>query len=517
MRICFKLQQINAPQYERKAMRSLIQWLLLVSFSILIVACQSMVAPSHQSPPPLWAADSVLRVMVTSQGYHFHRPWQQRRPVTKRAIGVIVPGGRVLVTGLLVANARYIELETVDTREKHRASVEVVDYEANLALLKPENPDFLANRLPLPLTTKEITAGDDLTTWQVKPNGDIISNKGKIISVELSAYAQGNFFLTYRLGNDLQYQFDNHTLPVVQGRALAGLVLPSNGNSQTIDVIATPVIAHFLKDANDGDYQGFPLAGFRYGPTLDPQLRRYINLPDKHSGIYVQKIIKGGPADIAGLRAGDVITHIADQDVSNTGQYNHPAHGQTSLSHLLRTQHHVDDVVGFRVFRNGETITLKVRMDHRRPNEFLVPPYVIDKPPSYKIVGGLVFQELSMTYLREYGKNWHSRAPIHLLYYNQNQDYLNGDQREKIVIISGTIPTSYTIGYEQLANLVVLRINGKTIRKLADIAPALQQPVNGFHKIEVEQHPKAIFLDPAELERIHEVIQKRYRIPVQTP
>ena len=122
-----------------------------------------------------------------------------------------------------------------------------------------------------------------------------------------------------------------------------------------------------------------------------------------------------------------------------------------------------------------------------------------------------------MSYLREYGKNWHSQAPIHLLYYNQNQDYLNGDQREKIVIVSGIIPTSYTIGYEQLANLVVLRINDKPIGRLAEIKTALKQPLDGFHKIEVEQHPKVIFLDPTELTRIHDVIQKRYRIPVQTP
>ena len=498
-------------------MRSPIHWLMVFILLTTVNACQSVMAPAPQSPPPLWAADSVLRVTVTSQGYEFHRPWQQRKPMTRRAIGAIVPGGRVLVTGLLVANARYIELETIDTHEKHRATVDVVDYEANLALLKPEKPGFLSERHPLPLTTQEIAAGDDLTIWQVKPNGDIISSTGQVISIEMNAYTQNNFFLAYRLNTALQYQFDNMTLPVLQGRTLAGLVLPSGESGQPIDVIASPVISHFLKDAQDGAYQGFPLAGFRYGPTLDPQLRRYINLPEQYSGIYIQKVIKGGPSDRAGLKAGDVVTHIAGRDISNTGQFNHPTYGQTSLAHLIRTQHFVDDIVDMQVFRDGKFRTLKTRLDHRRPDEYLVPPYVIDQPPQYSIVGGLVFQELSMSYLREYGSNWRSRAPVHLLYYNQNQDYLNGDQREKIVIISGVIPTSFTIGYEQLANLVVLRINDKPIGKLTDISAALKTPVNGFHKIEVEQHPKVIFLDPAELDRIHEVIRKRYRIPVPTP
>ena len=33
------------------------------------------------------AVKSIIRVTVTSQGYHFHRPWQQRRPTTQTAIG----------------------------------------------------------------------------------------------------------------------------------------------------------------------------------------------------------------------------------------------------------------------------------------------------------------------------------------------------------------------------------------------------------------------------------------------
>jgi S1-C subfamily serine protease len=498
-------------------MHSLIHWLLAFTLSLSLAACQTIKPTAAQAPPPLWAGDSVLRVTVTSQGYNFHRPWQQRRPQTRRAIGVIVPGGRILVTGLLVANARYIELETVDTREKHRASVDVVDYEANLALLKPANPEFLKSRKPLALAEREVAAGDDLTIWQVKPNGDIISSSGQVISVEMNAYTQGNFFLTYRLSNSLQYRFDNLTLPVVKGRTLAGLVLPAEETGQTISVIAAPVISHFLKDAHGEAYQGFPLAGFRYGPTLDPQLRRYIDLPDDQSGIYIQKVIKGGPADRAGLKSGDVVTHIAGRDVSNTGQFDHPVYGQTSLSHLIRTQHFVGDTVEIRIIRSSEAMTLNARLDHRRPDEYLVPPYVVDQAPRFQIVGGLVFQELSMSYLREYGKNWRSRAPVHLLYYNQNQDYLNGDQREKIVIISSVIPTSYTIGYEQLGNLVVQKINGKPIGKLADILPALDQPLDGFHKIEVDQHPNVIFLDPGELGAIHDMIRQRYRIPVQTP
>jgi len=486
--------------------------LILVSIMTLIACGFPLMKPEDRELKST-AVNSVIRVTVTSQGYQFHRPWQQLRPRTRTAIGVIVPGGHVLVTAALVANHRYIELETIDTRKKYRADVEVVDYEANLALLKPSDDNFLASRQPMEIAAP-IASGKYLTIWQIKPNGNLVPSTGKVTSIELLAYTKSNYFIAYRMNSALQYGASNITLPVVRGNKLAGLVLRNDTGGQTIDIIATPVIRHFLADAVKPNYRGFPRAGFHYGPLLDPQLRRYIGLPENVSGIYVQKVIKGGPADSAGLQAQDVITRIGAYEVSNTGQFEHPLYGTTSLVHLIRTVYHAGDSVPFLAYRNGKVVTLNVTLDHRRPEEYLVPPYVIDRQPKYLIVGGLIFQELSVSYLREYGKDWSSRAPIDLVYYQQNQDYLNGDQREKIIIISRVIPTPFTIGYENLSDLVVLRVNGQTIGKLSDVAAALKSPLYGFHKIEVEQPPGILYLDPQEIPLIHKVIQERYRIPI---
>jgi len=493
------------------------RWLAWIPILILLFTACGWQRPGTR----LWngassAARAVIRVSVISQGYTFHRPWQQRRPTRQNGIGVIVPHGRVLVTAKLVANHRYIELEAADTQRKGRAEVEVVDYEANLALLKPVDDTFLAGREPLQLC-EPLVAGQALNIWQVKPDGDVVPSQARITSVELSAYSQDNYFLTYRLNGFLQYGFNNLTLPAITGNRLAGLVLRYNAGGQTIDVIPTPVIHHFLSDADDGRYLGFPRAGFHYGPTMDPQLRRYIDLKDGQSGIYVQKVIKGGPADRAGLRAGDVIARVGDYPISNTGQYEHPLYGKTSLIHLIRTTYYTGQSIPVEVYRNGRTLNLAITADHRRPDQYLIPPYIIDQPPEYLIVGGLVFQELSVSYLLEYGKDWASLAPVDLVYYQQNQEYLNTDhrdRREKIVIISNVIPTPFSIGYEDLSDLVVQRVNDQFIGKLADVREALKKPVGGFDKIEVEQNPGLLFLDPKQIDTIHQMIRDRYHIPI---
>lgn len=485
----------------------------VVSIFLIAAACSPLrVAPQNEMVPAD-ARQSLLRVTATRQGHFFNRPWQRQNPATQTAIGVIVPGGRVLINGLLVADHRYIELETLDTRHKAPAEVLVVDYEANLALLKPLDPDFLAGRKPLQLAG-DVSVGDSLSVWQVKPNGDVVPSMGRVTSVELGVYFQDHLFLTYHISNSLPYRFNNVTLPVVKDHALAGLVLRQNPSGQAVEVIPTSVIRPFLEDAREGPYRGFPMAAFLYGPTLDPQLRRYIGLPEALTGIYVRKVIKGGPADRAGLRAGDTVLRVGDFALSNTGRFDHPQYGQISLVHLIRTHYHVGDEVPVQVFRDGEILNLNIVVGQRRPDEFLVSPYIVDQAPAHLIVGGLVLQELSMPYLREYGSDWLVNAPIHLLYYQQNQDYLDSDHREKIVIISSVVPTPYTIGYEYLSNLEVMQINGQPIRKLADVPRALASPDGGFHRFELRQHPKLIFLDPEELPLIHQIITQRYGIPI---
>ncbi len=455
---------------------------------------------------------SVVRVNVTRQGYSFHRPWQRPAPITQMGIGVIIEGPRVLVTAEAMANHRYIELEKIDGSKKSVAQLEAVDYEANLALLKPVDPQFLMNTRPLKLETGAVQ-GDELAVWQVKPNGTVTPAMGSITSIELARFPHNNYFIAYRLNSSLQYRLNHFTLPVIKDGNLAGLLMQYNAKEQTIDVIAAPVVDHFLEDAADGTYQGFPLPGAHMVSAEDPQLRRYIGISEKAGGVFVDRVVKGAAADRAGIREGDIIMEIAGFPIDSRGNYEHPAYGKISLSHLVRCEFHVGDKTIYKIFRAGKEFELEVYPDHRSSEDYIVPPYIIDTAPRYYILGGLVLQELSTPYLKAYGNKRSAGAPVHLMYLNLNQDALEKDGRKKIVFLSSVLPTSYTIGYDRLSNLVVTRINHQDIGKLEDVIAALKTPVDGYHKIEFEQRPKVIFLDPLELPEIDRQIKRRYRVP----
>ena len=137
---------------------------------------------------------------------------------------------------------------------------------------------------------------------------------------------------------------------------------------------------------------------------------------------------------------------------------------------------------------------------------------MVDRAPRYIILDGVVFMELSRPYLQEWGADWLKKAPQRLVYYDAFQNELPQD-RGKIVFISQILPSPDTIGYEQLDNLVVSKVNGQEIRSLDDLAEAVKRPDNGFQKIELEEDPGVLFLDAAAIEANRDNLIKKYSLP----
>ena len=192
---------------------------------------------------------SLVRVNVTGQPYDYVRPWQKKAPFSKRALGAVLPQGRVLVTADLVANQNYVELERAESGEKTAANVVVVDYEANLALLEPSEKKFLDGLTPLQLALDTVV-GDRLAAWQLESTGALVVTEGLVTTIQMTRYpADLGQFLTYRVSISMQYRDNSYTVPLVKNNKLAGLLLRFDSRTQVLDAIPAPIIAHFLKDA----------------------------------------------------------------------------------------------------------------------------------------------------------------------------------------------------------------------------------------------------------------------------
>jgi hypothetical protein len=135
-----------------------------------------------------------------------------------------------------------------------------------------------------------------------------------------------------------------------------------------------------------------------------------------------------------------------------------------------------------KVLRDGERLDLRLSLRSMRPDLDRVPPYVYGRGPDYVVTGGLVFQELTRPYLGAWG-DWARRAPPRLLVaIDREPDDAPGSKR--IVILSSVLPDAANLGYQELRDLMVERVNGRPVASLADLRQAFAAPRGDFHVVE---------------------------------
>lgn len=456
---------------------------------------------------------SLVRVNVTGQPFDYFRPWQKKAPFTKRALGAVLPHGHVLVTADLVLNQNYVELERAESGEKTAATVVVVDYEANLALLEPTDKKFLDGLEPLELALDTVV-GDRLAAWQLESSGTLVVTEGLVTTIGVTEYpAQVGDFLTYRLSIPMQYRDNSYTVPLVKGKKLAALLLRFEPRTQVMDAIPAPIIAHFLKDAENEKYQGFPSLGVNFFPTRDPQLRAYAGETANVGGVFVTSVQPGLPAAKAGLQAGDIITAVGDHDIDENGNYVDELYGKIAMNNLFGAKAYVGDSLALHIQRSGKPLTLNVKLEHRAAEDYVIPPYTHDEPPAYYVLGGLIFQELSRQYLKEWGADWEKTAPQDFVYLNHFQSELFPEGNRRVVILSQVLPANSTIGYDDFSYLIVKKVNGKEVKSIGDLAEAVKAPVNGFHVIETQDDPKQLEIDAAQAAADADALKQNYGLP----
>jgi hypothetical protein len=450
----------------------------------------------------------IVRVVVNGQEWNWTTPWAKEPPWTRPVTGLVVSGHRILCASTAFGNHLLVEVQKLGQDTLVPGRVVLVDPEGPLALVEVDDPGFWEALEPLPLADRLPREGDvSILRWQA--SGLLDSYPGTVRQVRAGRHGLSR---THLLTLDVATGADGlgASEVVVADQKVVGLLTGRGGD--TWAAIGSPVLKHFVSDAARGEWRGFPRGGFAWQNLTNPALREDLGLADDEAGVRLTRVLPHG--SLAGaLRAGDVILEVDGVSIDATGNYEHPIYGRMLSALLFSEGHRPGDTIDIRILRDGEHLTVPTTLRRIRAESDKIPPYVYGHGPNYSVVGGLVFQELNVPYLRTFG-DWQRRAPPRLLIAYDRQANMPSPQSPRIVLLSSVLPDAANLGYEGVGNLIVERVNGRRIGSMTDLREAFAHPDGDFHIVEFLPglSPERLVLDVEEARESADRIRLAYGV-----
>jgi hypothetical protein len=487
--------------------------LAVVTLAALAAACASPPRQRLAVVPVPAAADTnaalragVVSVRVTGQDWNARAPWEKLQPWTRTVTGLVVPGRRILVASTAFGNHLLVEAQKLGSEERSVARVTLVDHEGPLALVEVDDPAFWEGLAPLPLARQLPTEGAvTIHRWQP---GLLDAYAGTVRQVRAGRHGSSQ---TTLLTLDVASVTDGlgESEVVVSEGQVAGLLTGRSGDSYA--ALAAPVLAQFLAGADAKDWRGFARAGLGWQDLTNPALRADLGLRPGESGVRLTHVVPNGSAASV-LKPGDVLLEVGGFALDPTGRYQHPLYGKMLFALLFSDGRKPGETIAAKVLRDGQRLELTLPLRRMLPDDDTVPPYLYGHGPEYVIAGGLVFQELTRPYLAIWG-DWARRAPARLLI-AVDRDAVAPDAPHRFVLLSTVLPDAANLGYQDLHDLIVVKVNGRPIGGLPDLRQALAQPSGPYHVIELlaGQGVRWIVIDAQEAQASVARLRKAYGV-----
>ena len=166
------------------------------------------------------------------------------------------------------------------------------------------------------------------------------------------------------------------------------------------------------------------------------------------------------------------------------------------------------------LLRNGKRVKVSSVLSKYNPlkDAIVQDPY---KTRDYIIFGGLVFQELSIDYLKTWGTDWTEKGPLTYLK-KVLYDYENFVSTDHIVILNTVLADKVNKGYDSLGDLVLAKINGISVTSIKQLRNLMDGINEDFAVLEFEPYGYRVILDVNEVKDSADRIVKRYNLGKQS-
>jgi S1-C subfamily serine protease len=469
----------------------------------LALALGLLVSPAFGQPSEV--RQSVARINNTTQDANYRTPWLPGGLGGGSGTGWVVAPDRLLTNAHVVSNSRFLTVEKENDPKKYIATVEHIAHDCDLAILKVQDPAFFKGTKPLALGgIPELESTVAVFGYPI--GGERLSvTQGVVSRIDFRTYTHSVIDSHLTIQIDAAINPGNSGGPVLQGGKVVGVAFQgfSGDVAQNVGyMIPTPVIAHFLKDIEDGHYDRYMDLSIGIANTLNPALRKALGLGDDDRGVMVSTVQDAGVC--AGkLLVGDVLLSIDGHEIASDGMVE--LEGERVLMSEVAERKYLGDSVQFSVLREKKPLEVTIKFDAAWP--YLIQANTYDQQPPYVLFGGLLFQPLSRNLLGAYQ---FQSDRINYFYDNFVTKELYKEHPE-IVVLSAILPDPINTYLAEFREGIVDEINDQKMRTLKDVAAAFAAPAE-FYVIKFIGYARPLVLERSAVEAARERIKQRYNV-----
>ncbi len=475
------------------------------------VAQGNEAAPKETVAPT--PANSMVMLHVASQGYDYRQPWNKKKTSYSMGFAVYLGDGQFLTMAGVVVDSNFLELLSPDGSRTVMGKIKMADYETNLAILEISDAgkeEFLKDLVPVKLADAP-SLGEAVEIWQFNDEGLPIISQGQLESTQVNVPMTSDVsFVLYQIRSSVNPVTGGASMPVMIGGKLAGMSLSYESSEQSMLSLTTPIIRGFIERAMaDGPYQGTPVFGIQSSDLMDPVFKKYLRIPEDCNGLYVLDVSPGSSAELAGIKAGDVLESVNGMKIDGRGIVQDEKLGPVSCSMFLHDLTRMGEEVETGVRRNGELHMIKVTMNRDALASAIIPGSFETGQPPYIVHGGLVFQPLSVSYLVELFENNPNKMPLEYIEVLEEKDAYRKEGRDEIILLSAVVPTPATHGYDVYGGSAIKTVNGtipKNMKHLAELLDASGD--QDVLVIETNKAPHFIYLSVKEAKAANDYIKR---------
>lgn len=429
------------------------------------------------------------------------KPWLKESIGTGFGSGVIIEGNKILTNAHVIRGGNYITVRNYNKRKVYPAKISFLAVDCDLALLEVEDSEFFEGTSPVSISNTYPTLGSDLLILGFPGgNENLTVESGKVVSFEKGRYSYSGLDIRNVIKVSANIQPGNSGGPAIKKGKIVGLVFQISQVSQNIAyLIPTDIILHFLKDIEDGKYDGFPALGIEFQPGNNPSLKSYYKIPDNIKGVLINTIYPGSPF-FELLKPGDYLYKVDEYTLNYEGEI------------IQEKKIYIMDYVESKFI--GENLTVYFIRDGKKYkttsilNKLESIEMYRDENNDYYLNAGMVFQPISKTlFLRKEPYPIDSSARYYYSYFIQDRLYR---WSERDIVLTYIFEDPENFRYRNLKYKIVESINGINPRNLEHFKEIWINSQSIPIVIQFRDSSLPVVITPENRRKINIRVQKRF-------